>query len=280
MTQRMASGPVAPQQPRTVSRPAEPAFKFPGQDYDFSQYSSPESLAQLAQQQRDVWSQSNIGKQPGNAMMANKFTPENAIANARSNLRSGKSVTGGLTPEAANAVRQQVTYEMNQQGTPYLGVGTWTPQGNYTPGEQEQWFESLQKNPLGLIRPHDFAADGDLKNQIQKQALNFQVTPEQIRAMNNRPDLYNQFQGKVADFKPTMQARYDEILPKKQAAEAARAQAYRDRMNAMRYPRKQSGGGFSLGNLWQAVNPFAPISNIATGKGSVQDYINVATMFL
>jgi hypothetical protein len=121
----------------------------------------------------------------------------------------------------------------------------------------------------------------DLKDQIKAAAQkNLTLTPEQIRAMNNRPDLYNQYQAAAADFKPAMQTRFDEVMPKLQAKEDAISRARAAREYAMRHPRPRPGGGFSLDNLWQAVNPFKPITNIASGKGSMQDYLSLAQMFI
>jgi hypothetical protein len=244
---------------------------------------TPEMLQDLANQQLEYKLSTGLGKS-NEDVFRKRFTPENAIAIANSNLRSGYDITGAPSPALMEERKNNTIWQMNKQNQPYLGTGTWTPEGIYKPSEQEEWMKIIQRDPAALIGTYDFnipLSSVNLKDKIKTMAQkNLSLTPEQIKSMNNRPDLYNQYQAQVANFMPTMQQRYDEIAPKIKEAEDARSRAMRKAEWDARHPRPQPGGGFSIGGLINAFNPFKPVTNIASGKGGMQDYLSIAQMFL
>jgi hypothetical protein len=89
---------------------------------------------------------------------------------------------------------------------------------------------------------------------------------------NNPYDPKTMFKSSLANTEGVRRAEYMEARRK------AEEEYYRQRNAAM--ARAQAGPGFSLGNLVQAMNPFAGVGRIASGEGKPTDYLKLAKFFL
>lgn len=185
----MASGTMAPVQPLTYAQQANQALQHAW---------TPDQLQQLSDLQRANY----LAVHPGNETAAAQiFTPQTALRQAQVNVGQGQTITGGITPDVQKSLINQVQTNMNKQGQPFTGQGTWL-NGVYTPSQVERQI-GVWSNQGG---PNVYNGLGLSPGAAQLQAR-FTPTPAMIAQMNNNPAAAQTFAQNGSNIQPYLQAQ-------------------------------------------------------------------------
>ena len=170
---------------------------------------------------------------------------------------------------------------MLAQGQPYLGDGTWSNNGQqYKPSVTEQAIGDISKGGPGSLLSTDTKAWANHYGvDMNKAAKSYAVTPDLLKRMMADPSLANRFAIGAGNLSYNFENKVADQLAKEKAAYEAQMAQYRAARG------NQSSGGFfgsagNLGNFLSGMNPFNIADRVGSGKGTMGDYLKVASFLL